>query len=210
MRPFTHALCILLGVAAPCTAAHEPHDERPVTREEVREKKEALRELTREYREQERRRRQAARRPRAWVGAQAGLAHGSIDTCAGTSAWGCNDSARFGTYSANVTLTGPGGGLRFRATRGANKGDLRRMPYEQAVLPVFRFGQSDWYGGFGWGRIVHPHDDYEGDLDCIAYDFFWAPGSRGAGGFELSFHGLGAEDGGYGSVNLGLRFGKLR
>lgn len=203
---------LLLAAVAPYADAHEPGQaqEPPVTREEIREKKDELRELTHEYRQQERRRRQAARKPRAWIGVQAGMANGSIDTCADNGSWGCDESATFGTYSANVTLTGAGGGLRFRGTRGATKGGLRRMPYEEAVLPVFRFGSSDWYGGLGWGRIVHPHDDYPGDLDGMAYDFFWAPSSRGGGGFELSFHGLGAADGGYGSVNLGLRFGKLR
>lgn len=208
MRSFvTVTAGLALLAAAPLATAHD--GDRPVTREEVRQKQQELRDLNREYKEGVRERRRAARKPRAWFGAQGGLAAGSIDTCP-EQALGCDESGMFGMYSGNATLTGAGGGLRLRASRGVHKGDNRRMPYEQAVLPVFRLGYSDWYAGLGYGRIVHPHDDYDGDLKGVAYDVFWAPSSRGATGIEVSFHGLGGEDGAYGSVNVGLRFGKLR
>jgi len=207
---FTAGTLLSLGAALPAAARETSGTgDEPVTREEVREKREELREMQRELKEQEREKRFNSRRPRVWLGAQTGLGYGNVDVCP-NSTIECTREGPFGTYSGNLTMTGKSSLLRLRATRGTHKGDNRRMPYEEAVLVGSRLGYSDWYAAMGYGRIVHPHDDYVGDLDGFAYDVFFAPSSRGAAGFELSFHGLAGSDGAYGSVNLGLRFGKLR
>jgi hypothetical protein len=214
MKPLALALASLLFLAAaPAAPAHErPGDpDGRVTREEIRQRKAEIREMEEELRLRERRQRRQARRPRAWLGGSWGVGAGSLDTCPDTSASSaCSRDGAFGLWGGNVTVTGETQVLRLRGARPVNRGGNSRTPYEQAALLGSRLGHGDWYLALGYGRILHPDDAYDGDLKGLAYDVFYAPSSRSGSGLELSFRGLVAEDGAYGSVNLGLRFGRLR
>jgi hypothetical protein len=153
---------------------------------------------------------QSLLQPRAWLGVNAGLGYGGVELCHNQKPDNCTREGLFGTYGANVTLTGAQGLLRLRATRGDQKGGNLHMPYEEAALIGSRFGRSSWYGALGYSNIVHPHDGYTGTLKGVGYDLFFPPSSGGPIGFELSFHGMFANEGNYEAISLGLRFGNLR
>lgn len=211
----------VFAATAPLQVAHEDtahdHDDEPLTAEEIRERRRELRRQERELRKEEReeRREQArkSRRGRAWIGVGAGVGYASVDVPCQQNFFGsdCREEGITGTYSANITLSGPQTALRLRGVRDADKGDNARTPYETAALIGSRFGYSNWYGFAGYGRVRHPHDRYtEGNAEGFAWEIVFAPSSTGATGLELSFQGNNGHDLDYVAFNLGMRFGALR
>lgn len=201
------------------TGAHE-HDD-GVTREEVREKKRELREMERELRRQERedqevRERRHVRREapvRMWLGAGVGVGWGAVDTPCQPSSFGsdCREEGTLNTYTANATLAGRNGAIRLRGLRQTDKGDDSRTPYETAALIGTRFGRSAWYGMAGYGRVMHPDDDFqENQASGFAWEILFAPSSDALTGFELSFQGNSGEDVDFVAFNVGMRIGALK
>ena len=190
--------------------------DRPMSRQEIRERRRELRDEERELqlREREARARRLERlmTPRAWIGLGAGIGWASVDVpCSTGSSFDCTKAGDLGTYNANVTVTGPYSALRLRGVREQDKGDNRRTPYEEAALIGARFGHSNWYGLLGYGRVLHPHDDYaKGDAHGLAWEIVFAPSIYGPMGFEMSFQGNQGADVSYFTFNIGARFGMLR
>lgn len=189
--------------------------DRPMTREEIRERKRVLREQERELEERERGAREERLHhvmyPRAWIGAGAGIGWATVDVPCSFGGGECTKGGTLGTYNANVTITGPHSILRVRGVREQDKGDNQRTPFEEAALVGTRFGHGDWYGLLGYGRILHPHDDYtKGDAHGLAWEIIFAPSSYGPLGMELSFQGNQGADVSYFTFNIGARFGMLR
>ena len=150
---------------------------------------------------------------RAWIGVGGGITWGSVDEpCAPASTSDdCEESGGFGSYSANVTVSGRrGAALRVRGLRASGSENGARTPYETAALVGSRFGRSNWYGLVGAGRILHPDDGFVGDAHGFAWEILFAPASRGPVGFELSFLGNAGEDVDFIGFNTGLRFGSMR
>lgn len=151
--------------------------------------------------------------PRFWVGVGAGVGAASIAVpCSGSTdgSKDCTQSGDTGTYTANVTFSGPYTALRLRGIREQDKGDDRHTPYEEAALIGSRFGHSDWYGLVGVGRILHADDNHPDDTHGFAWEILFAPSSYSATGLELGFQGELGEDVDFIAFNLGLRFGQLR
>ena len=201
----------------------EARDQEARDREQDRLEREGAREReeTRRDRAEQRRERAEARhdrefippRARAWIGVGAGAGVSSIKVaCSGAAphVYDCDRSGDLGTYSANITITGPYTALRVRGVRQQDKGDDLHTPYEEAVLIGSRFGTSNWYGLAGVGRIQHIDDDHPDDAHGFAWEILFAPSTASATGLELSFQGELGEDVDYVGVNLGLRFGMLR
>lgn len=196
--------------------------------QERRDREESDREQRRRDREEARRDRAEARRERdearhqvivtpprgrAWIGVGAGVGAATIKVpCSGSNprTYDCTEAGDIGTYSANVTITGPYSALRLRGVRQQNRGNEKYVPYEEAALVGSRFGHSNWYGLVGVGRIQHISDKHPDDTHGFAWEILFAPSTFAATGMELSFQGELGEDVDYIAVNLGLRFGQLR
>ena len=150
-----------------------------------------------------------AQRPaRSWFGLNTGLVSGSVELpCSGGASGDCDESGLFQTYGVNLTVAGRTA-LRLRAMRAEEKTDHK--PYETAVLFGPRLGRSHWYGLVGVGRIMHPDDDYAGDVTGLAWEFVRARPTRDGLGFEFSIHGNSFGDASFVGVAVGLRLGKLR
>ena len=201
------------GVAMQVVAQEKKSTDAQMTREEIRERKRELREEERDLREQERA--QTAKRnanPRFWIGVGTGAAWGSVNhpCSSGSTSNDCSNIGDLRTYSANITMTGPHTALRLRGVREVDKGKSDRTPYEEAALIGSRFGSSNWYGMAGFGRIVHPADNFQGDASGFAWEILFAPSTEGGAGLELSFHGNAGSDVEYVAFTLGLRLGALR
>lgn len=207
----------------PVLVAHDDHDHehdddgRPLTREELRERKRELREQERELRRHERDEHHArayrSLRPRVWLGIGTGAGYAAVDVPCTSTFFGddCTEEGILHSYSANLTLSGPHTALRLRGIRDSDKGDDARTGYETAAMLGTRFGPSNWYGFAGYGRVLHPDDRYTGgDAEGFAWEIVFAPSSRGATGFELSFQGNSGHDVDFVLFNLGLRFGSMR
>ena len=188
--------------------------DRPMSRQEIRERRRELKEQERELAQRERdareRRLERLMTPRAWIGVGAGGGWANIDeTPCGASSTDC--SGLLATYNANLTITGPFTAVRLRAVREQDKKGNQRTPWEEAALVGARFGHSNWYGLLGYGRILHPHDNYtQGDARGLAWEIVFAPSSYSAMGLELSFGGNEGNDVSYFTANVGARFGLLR
>lgn len=196
---------------------------------DARDQEERDREQERRDREQERRDRAAARRERAearhdrsedvipqarfWIGVGAGAGLASIKTqCSGDPqhTYNCDQGGDLGTYSANVTITGPYSALRLRGIRQTDDGGNQHVPYEEAALVGSRFGHSNWYGLAGVSRLQHIDDKHPDDSHGFAWEILFAPSSMAATGLELSFQGDLGEAVDFFGVNVGMRFGQLR
>lgn len=153
-------------------------------------------------------------RVRAWAGIGAGVGAANIAVPCGNNPPSadkdCEQSGTTGTYTANVTISGPYTALRVRGIRQQDKGDDDRTPYEEAILVGSRFGYSNWYGLAGYGRVLHADDRHPEPDGGFAWEILFAPSTLSATGLELSFQGNLASDVSFVAVNLGVRFGALR
>lgn len=153
--------------------------------------------------------RPAPARARTWLGLNLGIVSGSVDLPCPTPGGGdCDEGGVFPALGANLTVAGKGA-LRLRAIR-AEEDNTDHKPYELAALVGMRMGRSHWYGLVGVGRIVHPDDDYRGNVTGLAWEFVRArPTSEGVG-FEFSFYGNSLGDANFAGVAVGMRLGRLR
>lgn len=194
----------------------DPVDEDERDREQERRDREERRrdraESRRERTESRRDRDVPSLRPRFWigVGAGAGVATITVPCSASSTTYDCDQSGDLATYSANITVTGPYTALRVRGVRQQDKGDDKHTPYEEAVLVGSRFGNSNWYGLAGVGRLQHIDDQHPDDAHGFAWEILFAPPTVAATGMELSFQGELGNEVDYVGINLGLRFGALR